>query len=268
MNNQAIGIFDSGLGGLNSVKEIKNLLPHESVIYFGDTARTPYGSKSIETINRFAREIVRFLLSKQVKMIAIACNTVSSASLSRLQETFPDVPFIGIIEPMVGVLPQMIKEPDPKFLIIGTEVTIQSRMYQEKIRSYFPKAKILAKSCPLFVSLIEQGLIDDPVMDTVIHEYLDQIIITEKPDYLILGCTHYPLIAHRLSEFYPQLRQFNPSISQAAAIRDYLAEHDLTAEENHAADYAFFASDLSPLFREMIYQIIPDQILTFKELKL
>ncbi len=255
MNNQAIGIFDSGLGGLTSVKEIKALLPHENVVYFGDTARTPYGSKSIETINEFSEDIVSFLMRQKVKIVGIACNTISSVSLPALQSKFPGMTFVDIIQPMVDALPSLIKN-DATVLVIGTEVTIASKMYEERIREKMPNVNVLAKACPLFVNLIEQGLSDEPIMDNVIHTYLDEIITEKNPDYIILGCTHYPLIAHKLSQYYPQVEMLNPAFSQADALQKTLHERNMEASEEQVAQYHFYASDLSDIFQDMINNIM------------
>lgn len=269
MNNQAIGIFDSGLGGLTAVQEIKALLPNEDVIYFGDTARTPYGSKSIETINEFSEDIVAFLLARQVKVIGIACNTISSVSLPTLQKKFPEMTFIDIIQPMVKILPRLI-EHDATVLVIGTEVTINSGMYQKKIATILPQVKIIAKACPIFVNLIEQGLSYSSIMEDAIHTYLDEIISRHHPDYLILGCTHYPLIAPLLKDFYPDIQLLNPAHAQASYLKQILDEKILTAEKGRIANYAFYASDLSDIFRKMIEQIMVGEQanILFKEKKL
>ncbi len=269
MNNQAIGIFDSGLGGLTAVKEIKTLLPDEDVIYFGDTARTPYGSKSIETINEFSEDIVAFLISQQVKAIGIACNTISSVSVPTLQKKFPEITFIDIIQPMVEALPTLI-EHDATVLVIGTEVTINSKMYEKRIGAILPQVKIIAKACPIFVNLIEQGLSNDPIMEDAVHVYLDDIVAEHQPDYLILGCTHYPLIAPLLKDFYPQIQLLNPAYTQASYLKQLLQEKDLAAEQGRVANYAFYASDLSDIFRRMIEQIMVGENanILFKEKKL
>lgn len=265
-----IGIFDSGLGGLTSVMAIRDILPWESIIYFGDTARTPYGSKSVETIQKFSGQIVKFLLDQGVKTVVIACNTVSSASLAYLQKTFPGVHFIDIIGPMVEALPRLVAS-DASLAIIGTEVTIASGVYQEKIRQVMPTAKIRARACPLFVNMIEEGLVDDPVMDSLIHKYLDDLM-AEKPDYLILGCTHYPLIGHRIKELYPGIKLLNPARYQALALASGLIQEGLEARPEQAVSFSFYASDLSPIFQNMISRIMHDRkgqdSVDFTELKL
>ncbi|NLJ93960.1 MAG: glutamate racemase [Clostridiaceae bacterium] len=268
-DNRPIGIFDSGLGGLTSVRAIKELLPNEHIIYFGDTARTPYGSKSVDTINKFAQEIVQFLIENDVKVIGIACNTVSASSLKNLKKSFPEMTFIDIIQPMVEASRNIVKE-QAKIVVIGTEVTINSGMYEQKIKQILPNTKVISKACPLFVTLIEQGLLSDPLLDSAIHTYLDQIMAQEKPEYLILGCTHYPLISDRLQKFYPDVKILNPALSQAEATKKILFENNLAADPNQDAKYTFYASDLSDIFQNMIEHILADDSseINFKELRL
>lgn len=265
-----IGIFDSGLGGLTSVMAIRDILSQESIIYFGDTARTPYGSKSVETIQKFSGQIVKFLLEQGVKTIVIACNTVSSSSLDYLQKNFPSVSFIDIIGPMVEALPKIVAS-DASLAIIGTEVTIASGVYQKKISSVLPETMIRAQACPLFVNMIEEGLVDDPVMDSLIHKYLDDLM-ANKPDYLILGCTHYPLIGHRIETLYPGVKLLNPASYQALALKSSLTREGLLAQPDQQASFSFYASDLSPIFQNMISRIMSDQngrdSVDFTELKL
>jgi len=269
IDNRPIGVFDSGLGGLTSLKRIKALLPNENIIYFGDTARTPYGSKSIDTINRFSQQITEFLLTRDVKMIAIACNTVSAASLELLKQKYPEVPFIGIIDPMVASLPDLIKD-NSTVAVIGTEVTIKSKTYEKAIKQSLPKIKVISQACPLFVTLIEEGLHDSPVMDALIHYYLDDFITENQPDYLILGCTHYPLIKHKLASIYPGIILLDPAFSQAEKIEELLICLNLRADSEQKAAYNFYASDLSTTFRQMIGTIMLDEqySLKFTELKI
>lgn len=269
IDNRPIGVFDSGLGGLTSLKRIKALLPNENIIYFGDTARTPYGSKSIDTINQFSQQITEFLLMRDVKIIAIACNTVSAASLDTLKRNYPHIPFLGIIEPIVASLPGFIEE-NSTIAVIGTEVTIKSKTYEKAIRLRLPKVKVVSQACPLFVTLIEEGLHDAPVMDAHIRYYLDDFIAEYQPDYLILGCTHYPLIKHKIKSIYPGIILLDPAFSQAEKIEDLLVSLNLRADPEQKATYKFYASDLSTTFRQMIDTIMLDEqySLKFTELRI
>lgn len=268
-NNRPIGVFDSGLGGLTSLKRIKALLPNENIIYFGDTARTPYGSKSVDTINRFSQQITEFLLNRDVKIIAIACNTVSAASLNILKQINPQIPFLGIIEPIVASLPNFIQDKSI-VAVIGTEVTINSKTYEKVIRQKLPKVKVVSRACPLFVTLIEEGLHDAPVMDSHIRYYLDDFIKENQPDYLILGCTHYPLIKHKIEKIYPGIVLLDPAFSQAEKIEELLVNLNLRADPEQKATYKFYASDLSTTFRQMIDTIMLDEkySLKFTELRI
>ncbi len=188
--NNAIGVFDSGLGGLTVVKEIMRELPHEEVVYFGDTARVPYGTKSKESIVRFSKENVAILLKHKVKMVVVACNTASSLALSALRETFP-VPIIGVIKPGARKAVEITR--NKRVGIIATAATINSNEYTKEIHRLDPAIKATSAICPLFVPLVEEGWFDKKVTLKIAQEYLDPIQ-KAKVDTLILGCTHYPLL--------------------------------------------------------------------------
>ena len=191
LRNLPIGVFDSGVGGLTVAREIFRNLPNEKIIYFGDTARVPYGNKSKETIIRYSRQISKFLLSQNVKAIVIACNTASALALNELKEEV-DVPVIGVVEP--GARAAAAATKNGRIGVIGTEGTINSGLYTEFIKKIRPDCEIFGQPCPLFVSLVEEGMIDDEVTITMIHRYLDKMIEENNIDALILGCTHYPLL--------------------------------------------------------------------------
>ncbi len=188
--NHPIGVFDSGLGGLTVVKEIMRQLPSEDVVYFGDTARVPYGTKSQESIVRFSKENVAILLKHKVKMVVVACNTASSLALSSLRDTF-SVPIIGVIKPGAQKAVQITR--NKRIGIIATSATIQSEEYTHEIKRLSPTVMVNAQACPLFVPLVEEGWFDTKVTETVAQEYLGKMKKT-KIDTLILGCTHYPLL--------------------------------------------------------------------------
>ena len=186
-----IGVFDSGVGGLTVAREIFRNLPNEKIIYYGDTARVPYGNKSRETIIRYSRQIIRFLLNKQVKAIVIACNTASALALDAVQE-MTDIPVIGVVKP--GADAAINATRSGRIGIIGTTGTITSGLYDRYIREKLPDARVFGKACPLFVHLVEEGMIDDSITIEMIHRYLDDMIQKDNIDTLILGCTHYPLL--------------------------------------------------------------------------
>jgi len=197
MDNRPIGIFDSGVGGLTVLKELAKVLPKEDIIYFGDTARVPYGTKSHDTIVRFSIENVLFLLRFNVKLIIIACNTSSSVALAALKRNFK-VPIVGVIEPgadeAVGI------SRNGRIGIIGTSTTVRSLSYNKYILKKNRLAKIFSVSCPLFVPFVEEGWIDKRVTSDVIREYLAPLK-RKSIDTLVLGCTHYPLLKERIKKF-------------------------------------------------------------------
>ena len=188
--NHSIGVFDSGLGGLTVVKEIMRHLPNEDVVYFGDTARVPYGTKSKESIVRFSKENVSILLKHKVKMVVVACNTASSLALSALRDTF-SVPMIGVIKPGAQKAVQITR--NNRIGIIATSATINSEEYTNEIKRLSPTTIVTSQACPLFVALVEEGRLDSKITIDVAQEYLAKMK-KAKIDTLILGCTHYPLL--------------------------------------------------------------------------
>ncbi|MBQ9642926.1 MAG: glutamate racemase, partial [Lachnospiraceae bacterium] len=184
-----IGVFDSGIGGLTVAREIMRQMPNEKIIYFGDTARVPYGSKSRETVLKYSQQIVRFLLEQNVKAIAVACNTASAYALPEIEKDCP-VPIIGVIRPGAKTAVEATK--NGRIGVIGTEATVESGTYPEYVHSIAPMAQVLSRACPLFVPLVEEGLWEDPVTDEIARRYLAELM-DEDIDTLILGCTHYPL---------------------------------------------------------------------------
>lgn len=247
MDNRAIGFFDSGLGGLTSVPVLKCALPNEKVLYFGDTARTPYGSKSPETVCKFSAQIVDYLVSKNVKLIVIACNTVTAMALDMLRERHPDVPIVGVIDPTAR---RVAADNTLNVGIIGTKVTIESGVYAERIHELNPEISTYSLACPAFVPLIEEGIIDNEIMDLTIKYYMDDFVKDNRIDSLILGCTHYPLIAPNINRLYPELRLYNSSAEVIRDVVEILTERDILAEENDFPD-RFYASDLSENFIRM-----------------
>ena len=197
MDKRPIGIFDSGVGGLTVVKEVIRELPFEETVYFGDTARVPYGSKSKETVTKFSSQIIRFLKSKNVKAVIIACNTVSSNSFEELREEFPNLPIIEVVGPGAE---SCIKATKNNIVgVIGTEATIKSGAYEKRIKALDPKIKVYSKACPLFVPLAEEGWTNNEVAKQTANIYLKELIETGM-DCILLGCTHYPLLKACIGE--------------------------------------------------------------------
>ena len=253
MNNNPIGFFDSGLGGLTCLPHLMDALPKERIIYFGDTARTPYGSKAVGTIRSFSFEISDFLVKNNVKMIVIACNTISSTCLDELRKRHPDIPVLGIISPASHTVAKECGG-NSSVGIIGTKVTINSDAYREKILSYNPSVKLNEVACPALVPLIEEGIIDNDIMDLTIKYYLNDFIEKNNIDTLVLGCTHYPLIRKNIEGLYPNLKIIDPSREMFTSIKDELTLTDGFANEVKG-DNIFYASDLSENFVNMINKI-------------
>ena len=188
MDNRPIGFFDSGLGGLTCIPHMMRDLPEEKIIYFGDTARTPYGSKAANTIRNFSMEIADFLVKSGVKMIVIACNTVSATCVEDLRRKFPQIPILGIIDPAAKAVADSCKDGS-RVGIIGTKVTINSGAYKKAIQAHNPKLEIFETACPAFVPLIEEGIIENDIMDLTIQYYMDDFIRDNDIDTVVLGCT-------------------------------------------------------------------------------
>ena len=188
--SKPIGIFDSGIGGLTVLKELCKKLPHENTVYLGDTARVPYGTRSPETVTRYSSENTRFLFSKEVKMIVVACNTASSVSLEAIRNAAP-VPFVGVIEP--GAKAAAAATENKKIGIIGTEATIRSNSYAQAIKNIDSSIEVFGIACPLFVPLVEEGWTEGRIAEMIAQEYLQEIK-RKGIDTLVLGCTHYPLL--------------------------------------------------------------------------
>lgn len=191
-----IGIFDSGIGGLTVTKEIVKKLPNESIIYIGDTARVPYGTRSKEVITKFAKELTEFLLKRKVKFLVVACNTISSVALNEIKKISP-IPVIGVIIPAASRAAKVTK--NKKIGVIGTQGTIASKAYESAIKKIDPKIKVISTACPLFVPLVEEGLGNHKATKLLAEDYLKDVIYAGV-DTLILGCTHYPLLSEIISK--------------------------------------------------------------------
>ncbi|MFL6622851.1 MAG: glutamate racemase [Sulfurifustaceae bacterium] len=194
--NLPIGVFDSGLGGLTVVRALRKKLPAEDVLYFGDTARVPYGIKSEETVARFALQIVDFLLAREVKLLVVACNTVAAIAARRISEVAP-VPVVDVIA--AGAKCAVEVAQNRRIGVLGTIATVRSRAYERAIQRLDPSAKVFSKACPLFVPLVEEGWLDHPVTRLTAEEYLTPLL-SESLDAIVLGCTHYPLIKAMLHD--------------------------------------------------------------------
>jgi len=243
---QPIGIFDSGLGGLSVYKELKRLLPQEKFVDFGDTARVPYGNKSSEVIRRYAFEIAYFLAQKRIKLLVVACNTASSIALNELENAFR-FPVVGVVQSAAMEVGKL--EKISRIGIIGTSRTIKSATYQNLIKSRLSHVEILAKPCPLFVPIIEEGLFESRVLDETMDFYLNDMR-KRKIEVLILGCTHYPLIEKKIMDYFNEkVKLINPGFSAALRVKTILGENNLL---NDTEGYdEFFLSDEQENFQKI-----------------
>jgi glutamate racemase len=248
VNAQPLGIFDSGVGGLTVVRAVQDLLPAESIIYLGDTARVPYGSKSPETIRRFADEDVAFLVSQGVKAVVVACNTATAHALGSLQAKYR-VPVIGVIEP--GVQAALADPGCQRVGIIATRGTIRSHAYQHALALQRPDLLIFEQPTPLLVPLIEEDWLDHPATGTVLDSYLDPLL-ERGMDTLLLACTHYPLLIPRLRQkLGPRVRLVDSATTCAEHVQAHLREANLLAPPDHDATLEIFLSDLSEQFEDL-----------------
>jgi len=247
-NRRPIGVFDSGIGGLTVVKELIKSLPYEDIVYFGDTARVPYGTKSHQTVVRFSTENVLFLLRYNVKLIIVACNSSSSVALASLKRNFK-VPIIGVIEPGAAYATSM--SYSQRIGVIGTSTTIKSKAYEKQIRGLVPKAKVYSKSCPLFVPLAEEGWLDGKVTSQIIRTYLSPLK-KKDIDTLILGCTHYPLLEKAIKRVMGKgVKLIDSAVSVAETAKALLQEEGLARHAGIRGRRRFFVSDEPGRFKRM-----------------
>lgn len=247
-DSRPIGLFDSGVGGLTVVHEVMKVLPDEQIIYFGDTARVPYGTKSARVVQGFALQDARFLLQFDVKLIVVACHTASSVALELLQQTF-SLPILGVIEP--GVHAALAATRNGKIGVIGTRGTISSGTYQRLFAEANPKIQIHGQVCPLFVPLAEEGWLDAPVTHEIARIYLAPLI-DQKIDTLILGCTHYPLLKSVIQTVTgPDVRLIDSAEETARAIVHKLRDEGLQNLSKIKPAHRFMVSDIPHQFREV-----------------
>lgn len=263
-----VGVFDSGVGGLTVAREIMRQLPNENLVYFGDTARVPYGSKSKDNIIRYSRQIIHFLKTKEVKAIVIACNTASALALDVVQKE-EDLPIIGVIRP--GARAAVMATKNKKIGVIGTEATVQSQMYSKVMKTMEPEVTVIGKACPLFVPLVEEGFAKHHVTEEIIDFYLASMKKEEGIDTLILGCTHYPLLRSRIKEYMGEkIHLVNPAYETAMDLKALLEEMDMAndLQEKEHASYSFYVSDAADKFKQFANSILPYDIETTKQIQI
>lgn len=265
--NAPIGVFDSGVGGLTVAREIMRQMPDESLVYFGDTARVPYGSKSKNTVIRYSRQIIRFLRTQKVKAIVIACNTATACALEEVKKDL-DIPIIGVID--AGARTAIAATKNGKIGIIGTEATINSGVYTDIMKKMRPDVEVTGKPCPLFVPLVEEGLLHDSVTDEIASRYMT-VLKGRYIDTLVLGCTHYPLLRSTLQRIMgDEVALINPAYETAIELKQLLEEKDLECEKGKAMTekYQFFVSDRAEKFTNFATSILPNEVKETKQINI
>jgi glutamate racemase len=244
--SDAIGVFDSGVGGLTVVRALMERLPFENLIYFGDTARVPYGVKSVDTISRFTLQITEFLLARRVKLLIVACNTMASVASHLVSQRSP-VPTLDVID--AGAWAAAAHTPGHAIGVIGTPTTVNSNAYSRAIHAYLPDARVFSHACPLFVPLVEEGWLDHEVTRLTAEEYL-RPVLAQGIDTLVLGCTHYPLLKPLLRRVAgPGIALVDSAESMAERTAVLLASEGLANPSRAAPSYEFFVTDVPLRFQ-------------------
>jgi glutamate racemase len=266
--NAPVGVFDSGVGGLTVAREIMRQLPDERIVYFGDTARVPYGSKSKDTILKYSRQIIRFLRTKDVKAIVIACNTATAYTLDTVSKE-TDIPVIGVIN--AGARTAVKATRNGKIGVIGTEATVNTGIYTEVMKKLRPDIEVTGKSCPLFVPLVEEGLLHDSVTDEIASRYLAELK-GKYIDTLVLGCTHYPLLRSTMRRLMgDEVTLVNPAYETAIELKELLTEQNLLRDPAAVVDgekYQFYVSDLAEKFTNFATSILPNEVKETKKINI
>lgn len=265
MDNRPIGVFDSGIGGLTVLQEIMEKLPGEDIIYFGDTARIPYGTRSKETVVKYAFQCIKFLMKRDIKAIVIACNTATAYALEEAKKNF-DIPIIGVIEP--GANGAISATKNNKIGVIGTAGTINSESYQKRIRRLLPSSEVIGISCPLFVPIVEEGWEDTEVAFITAEKYLQELK-EHRIDTLVLGCTHYPILRYTISEVMgEEVNLVNPAYETAEAAKNLLKEYNLLSDKIDGGKYEFYVSDDPEKFRRLGGNFLRKEIKSVKKVNI
>lgn len=254
--NNPIGIFDSGIGGLTVVKQIINFLPNENIVYFGDTARVPYGSKSNSTVIEYAFQDTSFLMEKNVKMIIVACNTVSSVAIKSLREKF-HIPIIGMIDP--GSEMAVRESKTGRIGVIGTNATINNKAYSNNLIKLNKNLTIYEKACPLFVPLAEEGWLDHEATRLIAEEYLKELKEHEI-DTLILGCTHYPILKKVIEKVMGEVKLIDSGVAAAKLVEHYLNGRGLRNESHNLGYHDYYVSDIPQKFKTIAQRFLGKSI--------
>lgn len=257
MDNRPIGVFDSGLGGLTVLKEIMSSMPGESIVYFGDNGRAPYGNKSKETVLKYTFQDIRFLLNQDIKMIVIACNTASACSIKQVKNTF-DIPVIEVIEP--GSTAAVRETKNNKVGVIGTTNTINSDVYENAIQLIDNNIQVFSKACPLFVPLAEEGWWENDIAERIAKEYL--LGLKEYDiDTLVLGCTHYPILYNTINKVIgPEVSLVSSAQEVARVVKNLIAENNIARDPGVEPVYRYYTSDNVELFESFGSRILGKEI--------
>ena len=246
MNDSAIGIFDSGMGGLTVLRALIGRLPNEHTVYLGDTARLPYGTKSSDTVARYAMQAAQSLITRRVKLLVIACNTASASALPALTEAFAPIPVIGVIEP--GAEAAVAAAPNGPIAVIATEGTVKGGAYTRAIHARANGIEVIQQACPLFVPLAEEGLTSGEIARAVARHYLAPLK-SRSPKGLVLGCTHFPVLADVIAETMgPEVAVVDSAATTAAAVETRLQELDLLRETRSPASHQYLVTDAPERF--------------------
>ncbi len=241
MDGRPIGVFDSGLGGLTVLSELVRTLPAEDFIYFGDTARVPYGPRSPRIVQRYSREVAAHLSKENIKLLVVACNTATAHAEELLRSELP-VPVIGVISPGVEAL--LARSTNQRVGVIGTRSTIKSQAYERAIVARDPTRRVFARACPLFVPLVEEGWIDKKVTSLIIQEYLSELV-RQDVDTIVLGCTHYPVLKQAIQQEFPGVQLIDSSVEIALATRALLGERGLSADPAARGSVRILVTDIT-----------------------
>jgi glutamate racemase len=243
-----IGMFDSGMGGLTVLDAVQKALPHESIVYFGDTARLPYGEKSPDTVARYAIENSIFLMEHNIKVLVVACNTAASVSMDKLRKIF-NIPMVDVIQP--GAEKAVEVSRSGRIGVLATKGTIRSDAYQNLICKLQPRAHVVPMACPLLVPLIEEGLMQHPATKLILHDYLKPLL-QEKVDTILLGCTHYPSLKSMIEECVGKdILVVDSATTCAQKVAEILHNHSLKRPQLEPVSHQFFVSDNPEKFRSL-----------------
>jgi glutamate racemase len=251
-NSLPIGVFDSGVGGLTVLRALQQQLPQETFLYLGDTARLPYGTKSPATVIRYSNQACKHLINRGIKLLVVACNTATALALSALQENFPRLPIIGVIEP--GAQAACATSVNGQIAVIATEATVNAGSYQKAIKKIRPEANVIAQGCSLFVPLAEEGWVDDDIADAVAKRYLEPLLIQQanfKPDCLVLGCTHFPILLSPIKKVAgKKIAVIDSAKTTAEAVKQVLENLKLkhTANNHSSPHNKFLVTDAPERF--------------------